>query len=101
MKWYHWSLLVLVIIPVTVLAFIFGRRHGDLGSEVSVEMDALEARATAKRWKAELDAKLASEKVKRRYADKIAKLDSEKVDEINRLRDNPVALADLLARLSD
>ncbi len=101
MRWYHWILLVLVIIPLTVLAFILGRRHGDLSSEVSVEMDALEARALAKRWQAELDAKRASEKIERRYEEKIAKLDSEAVDEINRLRDDPVALADRLARLGD
>lgn len=101
MRWYHWILLVLVIIPLTLLAFVLGRRHGDLGSEVSTEMDALEARALAKRWKAELDAKQAADKVQRRYEDRIAKLDSEAVDEINSLRDDPVALADRLARLSD
>lgn len=100
MKWYHWILLVVVVIPVTVLAFVLGRRNGDLASEVSHEMDALESRAEASKWRAELGAEKATAKVKEQHAETMAKLEQEKLDEVERLTGDPVALADLLARLS-
>lgn len=100
MRWYHWILFAGIAVA-TVLAFLLGRRHGDLSSSLSTELEALDARAQAKKWKAELDAAKAAFLVETRYKEKIARLDKEALDEVDRLRSDPVALADLLARLSN
>lgn len=100
MRWYHWILLVLVIIPVTIVAFALGRRGMDLSSSVSTEMDRLEARAVAKKWQIKLGAVEAEKKVRERHAERLAKLDEENLREVEALSGDPVALADLLARLS-
>lgn len=99
MRWYHW-LIVPIIVLLVLLAFLIGRRGSVTGS-IATEMDALEARALAKRWQSELTAKRAADMVQKRYRDKMAKLNSEAIDEVNRLRSDPVALADHLARLSE
>ena len=51
MRWYHW-LLVPFVVSLAVVAFVFGRRRGDLVSVVTSEIDAVDAKATAKKLKA-------------------------------------------------
>lgn len=97
MRWYHYLLLVLVIAPVTALAYLLGQR----GTSFDEERRALEARAKAKKLAAEIGALRAAAQIERDYASTIAKLAQEAKDEIERLRSDPVALADLLTRLSD
>ena len=101
MRWYHWILLVCVLAPAAALAFLLGRRGGSLRRVLETEQDAIDARAAAARWRAEYDAQTAADMVENRYKDKILRMDEEATRDIQMLRNDPVALADLLARLSN
>lgn len=97
MRWYHWVLLVAVIL-IAFGAYLLGMRDPP---KIDSEIEAIRAKADAKRWKAALGAQKAAEKVERRYLDRIEKLNDLERQEVDRLRNDPVALADMLARLSD
>ena len=98
MKWYHW-LWVPVLIVIVVVAYVMGRRDGDLASDLSVEMDALEARAMAKQLKAEMGAEKARRAIEDTYKEKLEKLDEDGKALVDSLADDPVALADFLVRV--
>jgi len=99
MKWYHW-LWAPVLIAIVVVSYILGRRsNADLASEVSVELDALEARAVAKRLKAEIGADNARRVIEDTYKEQLEKLDEDGKALVDSLVDDPVALADFLVRV--
>lgn len=98
MRWYHWIIAPILVI-VAVAAYLAGRRNTDLASSIATEMDALEARAVAKRVMAERDAEAAAQEIEERYSDKMAKLNDESRKTAADLRADPVALADWLARI--
>jgi hypothetical protein len=102
MKWYHW--LAIPALPLLVaLAFVAcvltGRRE-QFGRLMETELEVIEARAEAKRTRAKLGAEHARQQVEERYNAKLTRLTEEQKARADRLRDDPVALAELLARLS-
>jgi len=97
MKWYHWLWAPLAIGGV-FLAYILGRRHGDAVPDIATELEVIDAKAKAKRWKAKLDAECARQLVEDEYVHAINKLDTKARDRARQLRADPVALAAFLAR---
>ena len=98
MRWYHWALVPLIVV-VVVLAYIIGRSNRDLADDIWLEIDALDARATAKRLIAKHDAEKAADEIEARYAAKMEKLRNDQKALADTLRGDPVRLADWLARL--
>lgn len=99
MKWYHWLLFALVA-TVTVVAYVLGRRDGEsLSDTLATEADVIEAKAEVKRLLIKEDAAHARAWAEERYHDKLARLDEEQRAEADRLRDDPVALTEWLARI--
>ncbi len=98
MKWYHWVLIPFAV-AVAVIAYVLGRRDKDLVGTVVTEIDAFEAKAEAKRILIEHDADHARAWAEARYHDKLARLDVDGKAEAGRLRDDPVALTEWLARI--
>ena len=97
MRWYHWAWVPFAVAAV-VVAYVIGKRRGDIAGDIRTEIEVIEARADAKRLAAEFGAESARRHVEDRYEMEIARLNTAQQTTARAMRGRPDALAEYIIR---
>jgi len=98
-SWYHWLWLPVVAV-IALLAYALGRGNKSLASQMSTELEVIDAKRDAKKAMATKGDNAARVEIIARFQSTIQQLNEQQASEAENLRHDPAALAAYLTRVS-
>jgi hypothetical protein len=98
MKWYHWIWVPLVAVA-SFLTYALTRAKGGFSDTLATEVNAINAKADAKKLVTEQGADIARAKILTEHTETVNRLSEKQKAEADRLRSDPAGLAVFLTRI--
>jgi len=92
----HWQLCVIVVGMLVLLWLCRNISPKDFADRIKLELAAIRAKGEARQLSQELGSEKAKNEIENKYKDAMTKFNEEQKAEAERLRDDPVALADFI-----